>query len=151
MTNTIEPKAVEALNRMLLSTRFSLAIYVRDGHLWTHHGDEPLLKLIGQIADEHDRFAMCLTEYLGRRVGKVPHGHFPTDFTRLDEVALDYVLPELIVEQRRMIEQIEEGVLDLESTVRAKRLAEDLLIAERGNLEKLIELEQTMAREEWMA
>ncbi len=132
------------LSELLLAQRFSLAIYLRYGHQWTRAGDEPIVKAIRRISDDHELHADRITQLLLGREASVPHGHFPLEFTAHDETALSYLLPKLIQHERQMVERIEQSRGDWGADAEVRRLLETLLGVEKGHLETLTQLERAL-------
>lgn len=138
----LDRRSIDALSRLLLKLRFSLAIYLRDGHQWTHPGDEDLVKTIHQVGDDHEQSGDVIMKLLADHVGQVPHGHFPMTFTDHDDTALDYLVPELIRHEQQMVEQVKQSLSEFASNPELYELIEELLGAEKAHVETLTEVQQ---------
>lgn len=141
----LDGKSVGALNQALLAERFSLAIYLRDGRQRTHPGDEPLEEAVRRIANDHERYADRITKLLSDHGGHVAHGHFPMEFTEHDdETALDFLLPELIRHEQRVVEQIEQAIETVDLETEVCDLLKGLLRTEKGHVEALTGIQKSL-------
>ncbi len=129
------------LQRVLRRQGRSLLQYVREAFPWARAGaDKALAELLDVI--EEDRQALAeLGRFLARRRVPLPYiGSFPADFTTVNFVALDYLLPRLLEEQRREVGALE---ADLAAAADADARAEltRLLDSKRRHLGVLGRLE----------
>jgi universal stress protein A len=141
----LDRASVDALNQALLAERFSLAIYLRDGRQRTHPGDEPLEEAVRRIANDHERYSDRITKLLSDHVGRVPHGNFPMDFAEHDdETALDFLLPELIRHEQRIVEQITQALESVGPDTEVCELLQGLLRTEKAHVEALTKIQKTL-------
>ncbi len=79
----------------------SLFQYVREVPLWVSPADRPALAKLQGLATVEQAATDALGRYLQRRRAGLGHlGAFPSGFTTVNDAALHYLLPQLIVEQR---------------------------------------------------
>jgi hypothetical protein len=79
----------------------SLFQYVRDVPLWVGPADRPALAKLQGLATAEQTATDALGRYLQRRRAGLGHlGAFPSGFTTVNDAALHYLLPQLILEQR---------------------------------------------------
>ena len=86
----------------------SLVQYVRGAALYAAGTDRKLLDGVNRVADEGAAAIGALGEFLDRsRVTPPPLGSFPAVFTDLNFVAVRFLLPRLVAEQRRDLAALE--------------------------------------------
>ena len=128
------PKVVDALNRLLAHQCCSLANYLSESRPWTHPGNEELVKATRTIVADHEHYSKQLAEAIQDRRGTVNAGCFPTRFTSLNDLALDYLLVRLIEDQQSNIEAAEKCMAELVEDSPAWSLASELVGSERAHL-----------------
>jgi len=74
--------------------------------------------------------------------GIVDNGEFPIYYTGYHDLSFDFLLNEIIKEQKEDLVQIEKVVEQLSLVPLARALAEETLGAAKGHLESLNELKQ---------
>jgi hypothetical protein len=86
----------------------SLLMYVGDAYPWTAApGDEALVILKDLIAEER-RAVAAVGQFLVRRRLPPPFpGSYPSSFTTVNFLSLEYLVPRLVEDQRRLIEQLQ--------------------------------------------
>jgi hypothetical protein len=89
----------------------SLLQYIRDAFPWTAVGEEKAWGTLRQLADEDGAAVAELGRFLVARHVPLPYiGQFPVDFTSVNFVALDWVVPQLAEAQRQEIAALEADV-----------------------------------------
>jgi rubrerythrin len=115
----------------------SLLSYVGDAFPWTAKLADPALALLRQIVAEHNRAVSTLGRLLARhRMAPPSIGSYPSSFTAINFLALNYILARLIDSERPSLIVLEAetaGVTDPE--VRA--VIEQFLNVKRGHLARL--------------
>ena len=84
--------------------RESLALlqYIRDAFPWTGLEEQEAWPRLRRVVEEDAHALAELAQFLARRRVPLPYiGMFPVDFTSINFVSLDYVVPLLLDEQRR--------------------------------------------------
>ena len=123
------------LNLLLINLGRSLLQYVEACSPW--YGDEtqgnPLDALV--IAQK-DNLAL-LTDLLIQRRWNIDFGSFPTEYSDLHFVALDYLILQLIENQKALIADIEQSQKASADDAPALELLSEILSSERDILTKL--------------
>jgi hypothetical protein len=104
-----------ALNDFLRSTMRkesrSLLQYVSESFPWTTRKQEGHAAAIGRMAKtEFDALGRLGRVLLKSRAGVPMPGSYPQSFTTINFMALDFLLPLLIVDQKERIAELEEGL-----------------------------------------
>lgn len=117
----------------------SLLQYVSEAYPWTRAGEQkPLAELHKMIAEEGQANADLAT-FLRRRHVPLPYlGAYP-DFTTVNYVRFDFLLPRLVEAQRQGISALEHDLASLTDAV-ARQEVEKILELKRRHLQKLEEL-----------
>lgn len=137
------------LNRILAMEQYSLANYLLEAPPWAHRGDEPLWEAVQHMADDQQHYAERIGTLIVEREGMVDSANYPMRFTALNDLALDYLASRLVEHQRILIAQLADCVAQLEGDPPAHELAQEVLGAEKGHLDTLLEL--TSRQEERVA
>jgi hypothetical protein len=118
----------------------SVLMYVGEAFPWTtSRGEETLEKLRGLIADE-GRAIAALGQYLVRRHLPPPYvASYPSSFTTINFLALDYVLPRLVEHERVSLADLERDLPRIaDAGLRAE--VEKLAAVKRRHLAELQQL-----------
>jgi hypothetical protein len=110
----------------------SLLQYVRDTVPWTaldeQGADAARARQVRQLIEEENQAIGELMRFLFRRHWTPPYlGSYPADFTTLNYVSLDYLLPRLVHEERRALARLEAdlvGLTDAECRNQVQRIME---------------------------
>ncbi len=134
-------KTIDALNRLLVIMHRSLARYIVDASPWTPpalqaEAGQAQLLLTNLVADEK-LYAEKLADLIMTRGGTLDLGDFPMQFTDTNDLALDFMLGELLHCQRQDVALIEACARDLAADTEAKTLADEILGNARGHLQSL--------------
>ena len=141
----LDTRSIEALDQLFLMQRFSLAMYLRESHEWTHPGDEPAVNALHKIANYNDSCAKRIAKLLADAVGRVPHGQFPMEFTEHNEIALDYLIPELIRQEQLMLDQTQACLAKLGPEPALQGLIDSILKTGMSHVELLTAVERTLS------
>ena len=130
------------LNRLVAMHNCSLPAYLTYAAPAWHRGDEAAKDTLRSVAadqrDTSERLASMVTE----NDGVVDNGEFPIYYTGYHDLSFDFLLGEIIKEQKEDLVQIEAVVAQLGLVPLAKALAEETLGAAKGHLESLEELQR---------
>jgi hypothetical protein len=131
---------ITVLQNILRRESRSLLQYVQEAFPWTTVAAQPLLTELAVLGTEEAKLTTELATYLVRRLhGTLPHlGQFPQQFTSINYVGLDFLLPRLVHEQRHGIAELEKDLSKL-THPEARPLVETLLDIKRRHLKKLEE------------
>ena len=114
------------LQGILRRESLSLLQYIRDAFPWTSLEEQGAWPKLRHVVDEDAEGIAELGRFLARRRVPLPYvGMFPVDFTSINFVSLDYVLPRLLDEQRREAAALEADlarVADPEAHAQLQRL-----------------------------
>ena len=92
------------------------------------------------IAADQRALAQRVAEAIAERKGQIEPGHFPLEFTAINDLALGYLVRRAIDYQKRDVEAIGECVEALAGEPSLLPLAEEILGDARGHLETLEEM-----------
>jgi hypothetical protein len=115
------------LQEILRRESRSLLSYAAEAYPWTTaRGGEVLDFLQRLIAEEKDAVA-ALGRFLVRRRIPLPYlGAYPTAFTTVNFISLDWLLPRLVEEERRSLGQLDadlDGIHDADARAAVEKLA----------------------------
>jgi len=128
------------LNRLLVAAEYSLANYLVSAPAWTCGKEDPLPELVHRIAREHKNVAARIGNLLVQREGSAESGQFPEEFTRYNDLSQDVLRQRLIEQERRMNDEISQGIGPLAGDPQAKRIAEEMFWSEKRHLSLLTRL-----------
>ena len=131
-TMTFEPHEQALLQEIFRRHSRSLLQYVHESYPWTNPERQALLdQLLGLIEEERQGTA-ALAQFLTRNHLSRPFpGPYPMDFTNVNYVALDYLLPLLRQEQQRAIAWLQEQMVHLKHPEARALVQENLRTKER--------------------
>jgi hypothetical protein len=135
-----DANTIDVLNRLLAIEYRSLPIYLTDATPWTHPGDEKAAETLGHIVADQQDMARRIAALITERGARIENSVFPTEFTDMNLLSLDFLLGEIVGRQRRNVATIERIVAALAHDREARELAEEVLGSERAHLEALEEL-----------
>ncbi len=140
MTKTLNPSDVfDALNRLLHALCRSLPMYLDEARPWACRDDEPAEKALAEMTVDGRALAARVAEAIIEHGDRPEPGRFPTEFTAMNDVSVDYILPEVIRRQRGHVAEIELCVAGLEGIAALHALAEDVLEHTKTHLRALEE------------
>jgi len=130
----------EALNQVLIDLDKSLLSYAAEAWPWTAREDAPERARVQELFARRRAHVAALCDLLVRRGWNVEFGTYPTEFTDLHYVALDFLLAQLIDHQRQLLRGIEQTQRAVAGDDEAAALLGTLLGEERAALAALEEL-----------
>jgi hypothetical protein len=117
-------------------------LYVGAAYPWTTADHASAVQSLRQLIREEEQALAALGQFLTRRRVALPVlGAFPSRFTTINFLALDYVLPRLIQEQQHAITELQRdlaGLVDNEARQQIQHLL-DLKRRHQISLEGLLE------------
>jgi hypothetical protein len=131
------PESQRVLTRLLHREQYSLANYLLYAPPWVPPGREHAWGEVRRIAEAQLANAVRVGRLLVRRHGHAESGHFPVDFTRYNDVALDYLLRRLVEHQQSLVADIERALGELGPDEEARRVVRTALDSERKHLDAL--------------
>jgi len=93
------------LNDLLIDLGRSLLQYVGESWPWTGYDEADEQAAIDTLVAEQKASVQALAELLVAREHFIDPGSYPTEYTSLHYVALDYLLSQLVAEQRELVEE----------------------------------------------
>jgi hypothetical protein len=132
------------LNDLLIALSRGLLQYVGECWPWTGLEDATVHRQIDELIARQQRGIAHLADLLARRNWPVDFGAYPTEYTDLHYVALDFLLSQLIESEESLVAELERSLVVSHGDADAASLIEDILAGEREIVQKLRAL--TMAR-----
>lgn len=122
----------------------SLLQYARDAFPWTNPNDQERLDAVRKLIDEEEKGAVRLAAFLRRRRIPLPYiGPYPQNFTNLNYVSFDHLLPDLLAYEKTEIVEVERDAAKLWDDLQARDEAQKILDMLRRHAQVL---EQLMAK-----
>jgi len=140
------PDAFEAipvlavLERLLKLLCRSLPAYLDDARPWAQAGDHRVQAALDRLVADQQMYARRVAEAITERGGRPDPGRFPMALTAQNDLALDFLLREVVDDQQRMAEAAERCAASLEDLPRLHSLAEEISGNVRGHLDVLREM-----------
>ena len=130
------------LNRLIAMHNCSLPAYLTYAAPAWHRGDEAAKETLRLVAADQRETSERLAAMVLQQHGLVDNGKFPIYYTGYHDLSFDFLLGEIIKEQKEDLVEIEAVVSQLSLVPLARALAEETLGAAKGHLESLNELKQ---------
>lgn len=128
------------LHRLVSMGARSLLQYVCQSSPWSADGSDPALARVQAIAAVERDATARLTRHLQKKhLRLAPIESYPSHFTTLNFVTLDYLLPKLIGEHAKEIAEIEGRLRDVQDE-EIRTLAEAYVARKQRDLETLKEI-----------
>jgi hypothetical protein len=100
----MDPHAAAIIREIVRRESRSLLAYVRDSFPWTDHDDRTDLGQLQKMIEEERQALERLADILNRHhVSPTYLGGFPSQFTTINYVSLDFLVPQLIAEEQNSI------------------------------------------------
>ncbi|MEX0817982.1 MAG: hypothetical protein WD070_00265 [Pirellulaceae bacterium] len=133
------------LNRLVAMHNCSLPAYLMYAAPAWHGGEEAAKEILQMVAADHRETAERVAAMVAENGAVIDNGEFPMYYTGYHDLSFDFLLNEIIKEQKEDIAEIESIVSQLAFAPLAKALAEETLGSAKGHLESLEELKQASA------
>ena len=131
---------IDALNQLLEIHYRSLPTYLTEAAPWTHEGDEQATAAVEDIVASYKAIVTRLADEIQDRNGVVDPGDYPSEYTDLHFLSLDFLLLEIQASLDRDIESIQQCVQWLQQDRVGLALAEEALGNARGHRQTIAEL-----------
>jgi hypothetical protein len=136
----IEAQVLAILQEIVRRESRSLLQYIHDSYPWTPSGERTALDHIRALAKEQRESAAALAQWLARNRHFMPYlGSYPSGFTTINFVALDYIIPKLVADERQGLAHIDAD-LGVITDPGARPLVEALAAKKRAHIKILEEL-----------
>ena len=121
-----EQQQNERLNEVLVRILRGLLQYTGECWPWSSaaNGDEHVAVM--RLVDEQQEQIRELSELLNERGALIDFGTYPTEYTDLNYVSLDYMLDELIREQQALIADLKQAITDCASDPEGQELLTEI-------------------------
>jgi hypothetical protein len=137
----LEPQTQAILQDIVRRESRSLLCYIGDAFPWTTAAQTAALGVLQQAVKEEAAAVTALGRYLVRRhVQPPPLGAYPSGFTSHNFVALSYLVPRLVEEEKRTTAALEQDLARM-TDVGVRGAVEGLLAVKKKNLTTLAGLE----------
>ncbi len=130
-------EALPLLNQLLHLLARSLPIYLTDARPIMHDGQSEALKILDNLANDQRRYAERVAAEILRLGCRPDPGRFPSEFTAKNDLALDFLLIDVLEYHEQSVFLLEYFVEQLERYPRLGELAEEILDNARKHLESL--------------
>lgn len=141
----IDPQTRAILTGILQREGRSLLTYVRDAFPWTTPQGQDALERLQQLIQQEDEATAALGRFLARHRCPTPYlGPYPMNFTTINFVSLQHLVPLLVDSELRAIADLEK-CLRLIHDPAARVPVQELLNVKRRHVETLPTLQQRSA------
>jgi hypothetical protein len=130
------------LNELVAMHNRSLPMYLTYASPTWPRGAEKARETLELIAADQSETAERLAAAVLESGGVVNNGEFPMYYTGFHDLSFEYLLGQLIKEQKEDVASLEQHVASLSLAPMSKALAEEALGAAKGHLQSLEELKQ---------
>jgi hypothetical protein len=129
----IDPRTRTLLHEVVRRESLSLLNYIGDAFPWATSAGDPALERLRAVVAEQRAAVGDLGRWLARRREPLPYvGSFPTRFTTLNYLALDYILARLVADQRKGVADLERDRLAVAEAEARAELDKLLAVKKRG-------------------
>ena len=133
-------EAIPALNRLLGLLCRSLPAYLADAKPWTGFGRGQVQAALDRLVADQQRYARRVAEAITQLGGRPDPGRFPAAFAAKNDLALDFLLQEVLDCQEQDVALIAHYAAQLEGMPALHALAEEILGNAKGHLDVLKEM-----------
>ncbi|MDZ4817488.1 MAG: hypothetical protein SGJ20_00790 [Planctomycetota bacterium] len=128
--------ATEPTTRVMNALKNSLVCYLQFARPWI--GDAAKVgETIRLAAESHRTHVERLGKMIVNRHARVTSRAFPADFTGLNDLSLQYLLPLVIADAKQIIQLAEDAADALKFDAKGYELIADVIDSERGHLRML--------------
>jgi hypothetical protein len=129
----------EQLNQILIRLLRNLSQYAVESWVWSSESQAAERSVVGRIVAEQQRSVGRLADLLATRAWNIEFGTYPTEFTDLHYVSLDFLRDQLIADQTGLIGELEQCQQALSGDSTASVLLTEIAAEERHHLQQLRE------------
>jgi hypothetical protein len=136
----IDPQSQALLQDIVRRESRSVLLYVHDAYPWTTTAEEGAMATLRRLIADEAATVVALGRFLVRRRLPLPLlASYPTSFTTINFLALDFLLPRLADAERRSLAELEQDLKAI-ADADARAEVEKLAAVKRRNLATLEEL-----------
>jgi hypothetical protein len=143
-TATANRVSNERLNDLLIDVGRSLLQYTSEAWPWASTEHEQMRDAVERMAGEQREIITALAELLADRGHAIDFGTYPTEYTSLHYVAIDFLLSQLVANQRSVLAACEAVARAAAEDDQAGALLQDIVLSERRHLEELQTIEKRL-------
>lgn len=125
------------LNQLLITMGRSLLQYMGDAWPWTSANEQEVREKLDELVVRQRKQIARLSQLLERRDWAIDFGTYPTEYTDLHYVALDFLLARLVDNQKAVVAAIETAQRACGEEGPARDLLEQILADQRESLTEL--------------
>lgn len=125
------------LNGFVISIGRSLLQYADECGPWSGLSDVETQAVFHRLAALQRQEVAAITELLDQREWTVDFGGFPTDYTDLHFMSLEYLLTRIVAGEQAVIADLEEAVHTCVDDPQSAQVLEEVLATQRKILERL--------------
>lgn len=126
------------LNELLVDLHRSLIQYVLEAWLWSTPEAKELKGVVLSLAERQRQDAGKIATLLMNRHVVIDFGTYPSDFTRFNYVAVEFLYENLCLHQNTILQTLENALPDLKADSVAHDLINDILVSQKLGTEKLL-------------
>jgi hypothetical protein len=130
------------LNQALIILHRSLPMYLSHAAPWVAYGNDEAISTLDRIVADGKDGVRRLTELLNERRHTIELGEFPMDFTGLHDVAIDFLVKQLVSHQKHQVDFLESCAQRLAADYEGHSLVEEIANRSRRHLDSLQSLER---------
>jgi hypothetical protein len=138
MKTTMERSdTVAVLNRILQILCRSLPRYLKDAKPWSRRDQQPVQTALDNLVADQEMYAGRLSELILAENGRPDPGVFPTAFTSIHDLSLDYLLGEVLERLSADLAALRVIAAKLPAGSTLRALADEIVGNVQGHLEIL--------------
>lgn len=130
----------QQLNLALIRLRRNLLQYAGECWVWASAARGRERDVLDKIVTDQSHAVAALSDLLLSRHHSIDFGTYPTEFTDLHYVSLDFLHGQLVAEQTRLVQDLEAIEAAVAADPQAVALLSEIVIVARGHLQQLREV-----------
>lgn len=131
------PIANDRLNNLLIDVARSLLQYTSESSPWAAAGKHETQQTLDRMAAEQRDVVAALADLLAARGHAIDFGTYPTEYTSLHYVDVQFLLSQLIANQQSVVTECESVANSTPADDVANSLLSDIVTSERKHLAEL--------------
>jgi hypothetical protein len=125
------------LNEFLIAIGRSLLQYADECWPWASAGEAEAQSALHRLAELQRREVGAIAELLDERDWTIDFGTYPTEYTDLHFISLDYFLGHIIAGEQALVVDLDEAVHSCADDIAAVKVLDEVLETERRILDRL--------------
>ncbi len=136
----VEGIITSQLNDLLIQIGRSFLQYVGESWPWASTSADETRRTLERLATEQQQSVGALARLLNESGEYIDFGTYPTSYTSLHYVDVDFLLDQLVQNQETIVRACESASGGLNSDPMASSLVRDIVVAEQRHLDELRKL-----------